>query len=97
MGLMRWLFGEAGAVAVTWILDNILWFAIPIFIFAVFYKYDPQNRLKNWFHEKWLKWRETKLAKYYMSDEERNLIDDYKNKAKERNAFYKNSHKKKKQ
>ena len=79
MGLMRWFFGDAGVVAVQWLVENILWFAIPIFIFAVFYRYDPKNRLKIWLNDLWAKWRKTKFA---MPEEDRKQIDAYKERAK---------------
>lgn len=80
---MRWLFGESGVIAVNWVVENILWFAIPIFIFAVFYRYDPKNRLKTWLNELWKKWRKTKFA---MPEEDRKLIDSYKARVKQKNS-----------
>ena len=79
MGLMKWLFGEPGVIAVQWVVENILWFAIPIFIFAVFYRYDPKDRLKIWLNELWAKWRKTKFA---MPEEDRKQIDAYKDRTR---------------
>jgi hypothetical protein len=80
MGIIYWLFGEAGKNAALWVRDNILWFAVPILIFAIFYRYDPKNRLKNWLAELHKKWRKTRFA---IPEADRKLIDSYKIRAKQ--------------
>jgi len=81
MGIIYWLFGNSGIKVALWINDNILWFAVPILIFAIIYRYDPKNRLKNWLNDLWKMWRKTKFA---MSEEDRKLIDSYKIRSKKR-------------
>ena len=76
MGLVRWLFGEAGIVFSQWLIDNILWFGIPIITFAIIYRYDPKMRLKKLIDDLYKKWRKTKWA---IPEEERRMIDEHKN------------------
>jgi len=82
MGFIRWLLGEGGVRVAQWLVDNSLWFSIPIVIFAAFYKYDKQQRLKNYFASIWAKWRKTKYA---IPEEDRKQIDGYKAKLNARN------------
>jgi hypothetical protein len=84
MGLVHWLIGDSGMAIAAWIRENILWFATPIFIFALFYRYDTKKRLKIWLNDLWGKWRKTKFS---MPEEDRKIIDEYKERA--RNKYLK--------
>lgn len=94
MRVVRWLFGEQGVKAVIWLTDNILWYGIPIVIFSILYKYDPQKRIMNWLNNLWSKWNKTRFA---LPEEDRKVIDEYKARAKQkysRNYKYGNKEKK---
>ena len=81
MGFIYWLMGDVGVRIADWLVENSLWFTVPIVIFAIFYRYDKKERLKKFFNSLWAKWRKTKFA---IPEEDRKQIDDYKAKAKER-------------